>query len=177
MWPGSTFANWPICCSPRFEAADRSKIKTATEALGLSNVTAAAEVWGLDGDNFVNKTLVALDGDPRGLLRLILDRSLKPADLARIPRDASFAMAFRLDLQQALDIVLATAEKAGNQSTSESLKQLGAVETSLGIDLRRGLFRGLGDTWCIYDSRSEGNLFTAVAPLRDAAAMKITYGP
>ena len=47
---------------------------------------ALIEVWGLEGEDFANKTLLLLDGKPRGLLRLVSDHPLRPEDLSRDPR-------------------------------------------------------------------------------------------
>ena len=93
------FRRWAELIVPELETGDRQNVQTVLEMLGLANATAMIEVWGLDGESFVNKTFLALDGEPRGLLRLISDRPLKPEDLASIPRDATTAMAFRLDLE------------------------------------------------------------------------------
>ncbi|MCE5269499.1 MAG: hypothetical protein LLG00_16605 [Planctomycetaceae bacterium] len=162
--------------SSQMDPAERDKAKKAAEALGLVNVAGIAEVWGLDGDNFVNKTFFALDGQPQGLLRLISERPLKPEDLAAIPRDAASAAVFRLDLQQAIRIFLTTAKKAGGPDTAKSIQELREiVQKELDADALRGVLRGLGDTWCIYDSRSEGNMFTAVVSLRDPAAFNAAH--
>ena len=48
---------------------------------------------------------------------------------------------------------------------------MGRLEEDLGIKLRDDLLKPLGDTWCLYNSPSEGGLvitgLTAVVPLRD----------
>ncbi len=53
-------------------------------------------------------------------------------------------------------------------------------ERTLGVDLRHGVLKSFGDTWCVYGSPSEGNFFvtgiTAVVPLRDWAGMNVAYG-
>ena len=158
------------------DPADLSQTKTAADLLGFGDVTSIEEVWGLDGDNFVNKAFFALDGNPKGLLRLISDQPLTAKDLAPIPprRRLCDGLSPRFE-NKPLDVFLALAEKTDNQGKAELLKQLAALDKSLGIDLQHALLGGLGDTWCVYDSWSEGNLFTAVVTLRDPAAFAKTY--
>jgi hypothetical protein len=150
--------------------------RTALDMLGLSNVRAWVEVWGLDGYDYVNKSLLLCDGEPSGLLRLISDRPLTPADLSPIPSDAAAAMAFRFDAQQAMEIVLASLEKQDPKQKAEALKLIEQCEKALGLDLQHGALKALGDTWCIYSSPGEGYWPTAVVSLRDWAGMNLAYG-
>jgi hypothetical protein len=154
----------------------RTNARLIMDMLGVSNATALVEVWGLDGDNFVNKTFLALDGEPRGLLRTVSDQPLKLENLSAIPRDATSAMAFRLDLHKILETVLDTAAQTSPEYKGEFTKQLDMVEQTLGIDIRHGVIDALGDTWCIYSSPSEGNYATIVVPVKDSAAMKVAFG-
>ena len=151
-------------------AGKKAEIDAVFETLGLSNASALIEVWGLEGEDFANQTLLVLDGKPRGLLRLVSDRPLQPEDLAVIPRDAAFAAAFRLDAQQALDIVLSSVEQIRPEFRKEATATIDKFEHAVGIDLRHGMLNFLGDTWCVYNSPSENGLvfpgLTAVAPLR-----------
>ena len=150
------------------------------EFLGLSNAATWIEVWGLDGEDFANKTLLTLDGEPRGLLQLASGEPLKPENLAPIPRDATVAAAFRLDLEKALDVVLASYEKTDPKKKADVTHTIEEWERSLGVNLRHGTLKSMGDTWCVYGSPNEGNLFftglTAVVPLRDWAGMNLAYG-
>ena len=161
-------------------AGKKAEIDAVFEMLGLSNASALIEVWGLEGEDFANQTLLVLDGKPRGLLRLVSDRPLQPEDSAVIPRDAAFAAAFRLDAQQALDIVLSSVEQIRPEFRKEATATIDKFEHAVGIDLRHGMLNFLGDTWCVYNSPSENGLvftgLTAVAPLRDAAGMIAPYG-
>jgi hypothetical protein len=147
--------------------------------LGLDNADALIHTVGLDANGYVNKVLLALDGPPRGLLRLVSDRPLRPEDLAAIPRDATVAIALRVDLQQALDIVLSSVEKLSPAARAEANQVLDGMERNLGISVRRGLLGSLGDTWCIYNSPGEGGFWltglTAVVPLRNHPAFSLAY--
>ena len=62
-----------------------------------THVRAVTLVTGLGHDDFVSQLLVETDGIAAALLNQLADRPLKAADLAVIPRDATLAMAVRVD--------------------------------------------------------------------------------
>jgi hypothetical protein len=158
------------------DKAELHEVNVMLEMLGLSKTRAWIEVMGLDGHGFANKSLLLCDGEPQGLLQLISDQPLKPEDLAPIPNDAIAATAFRFDAQQAMDIILAAMEKMEPKQKVEALAAIEQAEKALGIDLRHGALKSLGDKWCIYSSPGEGYWPTVVVSLRDWAGMNIAYG-
>ncbi|MGA2067188.1 MAG: DUF1559 domain-containing protein [Thermoguttaceae bacterium] len=165
--------------APLMATPDGKDAKAVIDMLGLDNAEALIYTVGLDARGYVNKILLALDGPPRGLLRLVSERPLRPEDLAPIPRDATLALALRLDLREALDIVLSSVEKMGPQTQINVNQALEKMERDLGINIRRGLLGSLGDTWCIYNSPGEGGFWgtglTAVVPLRNHPAFTLAY--
>jgi hypothetical protein len=104
---------------------------------------------------------------------------LRPEDLAPIPRDATLALAVRLDLQQALDIVLSSVEKMSPATRTQVNQSLDEIERSLGVEFRRGVLGSLGDTWCIYNSPGEGGFWgtglTAVVSIRSNPGFALAY--
>ena len=156
------------------EPEQRSRAREAIEALGLANATALVDVSGLEGEYYVEKTLLGLDGGPRGLLRLVSDRPLRREDLAPIPRDATLAMAVRLDLQEAMEIVRPLTGKAAGPHVPEATGgALEGVASAMGIDLGQSVLRLPGDTWRVYNSPGEGGFIltglTVVVPLREGS--------
>jgi hypothetical protein len=149
--------------------------RTVVEILGLSQARAWIEVWGLDGRDFANRALLLCDGEPGGLLRLISDKPLKPEDLSPIPQDASAAMAFRFDAQQAMEIALAAIEKMDPKRKAEAMAMIEQTQKTVGVDLRHGALKAMGDTWCVYSSPGEGYWPIAVVSLRDWAGMNLAY--
>ncbi len=91
---------------PLVESRLPKDLAAAMEMLGLANARAWIEVWGLEGRDFANKSLLLLDGEPQGLLRVLADRPIRPEDAAAIPSDATFGVACRFDAQKAMDVVL-----------------------------------------------------------------------
>ncbi len=138
--------------------------------LGLDKATALASVTGLDQKGCVNKTLLSIDGDAGGVLRLADAEPLAPADLAPIPQDATLALAFKLDPEKAFDTILDVAEKIHPRSREEILRNIGEQEERDGFKMRDDFLRPFGDTWCVFDSVSEGGMLsglTLVVSLKD----------
>ena len=149
------------------------------EALGLGNVTALSSVTGLDGEGFVSRVLLGIEGEPAGIFELVSDKPLTPEDLAAIPADSTVALAARIDGDAIFETILSVAEKIEPQARQQAEMGLGQMQQALGIDLRADVLKPLGDTWCIYNSPSEGGLvitgLTAVVSLRDAERFAATH--
>ncbi len=159
---------------------DTSDSRAIVGMLGLDNAEALVSTTGLDASGYVNKALLALEGPPRGLLRLVSDGPLRPEDLAPIPRDATLALAVRFDLQQAVQIILTAIDAMSPERRAGLNQAFDQIGRDLGVDLRRGLLPALGDTWCIYNSPGEGGLvvtgLTAVVPIRNHQVLSAAYG-
>jgi hypothetical protein len=164
---------------PLIDAPQVKDAKAVVEMLGFDNAEALIYTLGLDAGGYVDKVLLALAGPPRGLVRLVSDRPLRPEDLTPIPRDAAFALAARVDLHQTLDVVLSSVERMSPETRSQVNQALDEMEEELGINLRRGVLASLGDMWCIYTSPGEGNFLvtglTAVVSIRSNPGFALAY--
>ena len=148
-----------------------SRTARTFEALGLDNVTAFASVTGLDEKACVNKTLLSIDGEPKGVLQLAGIEPLTAADLTPIPQDATLAVAFKLDPEKTFDVLRSVAGKIDARAAERMDREIGKGEEHIGFRLREDILRPLGDTWCLFDSPSEGGLLTGltlVVTLKDA---------
>ncbi|MFH1264706.1 MAG: hypothetical protein ABIK89_03220, partial [Planctomycetota bacterium] len=149
----------------------RPVVARIVEAVGLGNVNSLAFVTGLDEAGFVSKALVELEGEPQGLLSLAAAEPLAPGDLAPIPRDATIALAVRVDPEEVLATILSAADGIEPGLREELLEAIGRMGEELDFNLRRDLLGPLGDTWCIYNSPGEGGLvitgLTAVIQVED----------
>jgi hypothetical protein len=141
------------------------------DAVGLNNLTSLSSVSGLEGTGWVSNTLLAMDGRPTGIFALSGGNPLSTDSLSAIPKDATFAVAGRFDLDRAYRGVSEIAGKIDPRARLMLEQGLATVENHLGIDLSRDVFKALGDTWCVYSAPSEGGLLvtglTIVVPLRD----------
>ena len=125
----------------------------------------------MEGRNFANKSLLLLDGEPRGLLQAIVGPPLKPADLKPIPRDALAAAAFRLDPQLAVAGIRASIENL-SPDQKEVWGGIDDLKNVLSGDTCRDVLKALGDKWCVYSSPGEGLWPIAVVSLRNPEAIK-----
>jgi hypothetical protein len=141
------------------------------DALGINNLTSLASVSGLEGDGWTSNTLLGIDGQATGIFALAGGEPLTAADLAPIPKDATFALAARLDLDRVYRGISSIAGKIDPRARLQLEQGLAQLENHLGIDLSRDVFKALGDTWCVYSAPSEGGLLvtglTIAAPIRD----------
>ncbi len=144
------------------------EVPKVLEATGVSGIDRLTSVSGLDKDGIVNRSLVSLRGAPQGILQLADQKPLTTADLDLIPRDATFALALKFDADKARATILTTAEKIDPKAK----EQFGKWSESE-RELFDGLFKAMGDTWCVFDSPTGGGMFTgvtAVVSIRDADA-------
>jgi len=143
--------------------------------LGLSNAQAVASISGFDGQGFVNKTWVQLDGEPTGLLDVFGPQPLTAADLTALPKSSSLAAAMRFDLDRTFKSVQNIVVKTDARAGQEMSQGLAHMEMLLGFKLSEDLFQSLGDTWAIYNSPAEGGLvltgLTAVVPVKNKAKL------
>jgi hypothetical protein len=142
--------------------------KAMLEALGIANIRSIAAVSGLEGAGCLSKTWIETDAEPSGLLGVFGPEPLKAADLATIPKDASFAAAARMNLSKLFDAAVEGSKKVRPDAP---VAELAKIEAMLGFELKKDLLDTLGDTWCVYNSPGEGGLLvtglTIVAPVKD----------
>jgi prepilin-type processing-associated H-X9-DG protein len=155
------------------------QVSRIIDALGLSGLTSLASVTGLDEQGFVNKTLVGIEGKPSGIIVLAEGEPLTADDIAAIPRDATFAAAFRLDANRVLETIASVVGTVEPQARGQMEEGLSMLAQQTGIDLRNDVLQPLGDVWCVYNSPSEGGLIltglTAVVKVDDVERMKQTH--
>ncbi len=153
------------------------KADSILKALGLRGMTAIRSVTGLDGEGFVSRTLLTIEGQPEGVLRLTGAKPLTPADLVPIPQDAAIAVAFRLSLGSAFDLVQEIARKIDPAEAERMNRDIGRIEEGLGLKLRDDILEPLGDAWCVFGAPDEGGLsgLMAVLPLKDPQRAAATH--
>jgi hypothetical protein len=148
--------------------ANRQKLH---ESLGLTQVPWVMSASGFVGADVVTRTILPIEGRPRGLLRAATGRGLKREDLAAIPRDATMALAMRLDLQRTWDAIQQPAKpKARDDEVAVKISDIAQPEGAAG-SLPPDAFKSLGDRWCFYNSPKEGGMvltgLTGVVPIND----------
>jgi hypothetical protein len=147
------------------------EMRQILEALGVANIRTIASSSGLEGTGCLSKIWIETAGDPSGVFTMFGPEPLKAADLATIPKDASFAAVARVHPSKLYDAVFEGIKKISPDAATSRAAELAQTEAMLGFRLKRDLFDVLGDTWCVYNSPGEGGLLltglTIVAPVKD----------
>jgi hypothetical protein len=174
---GLTYINLRRLREASAAGSDAHRLKLL-EALGLSQLPWVMSASGFVGPDVVTRTVLPIEGQPRGLLSAAAGRGLQREDLAAIPRDATMALAARFDLQKTWDIVQSAA-KADAEVKEPAVKTSGPVKSVEGPgqpatippSLPPDVFNSLGDRWCFYNSPKEGGMIltglTGVVPITD----------
>ncbi len=149
------------------------------ELLGLAQSPWLVSASGLVGPDVVTRTVLPIEGQPRGLLLPANDRGLTREDLAAIPEDATLALAVRLNVQKTLDALAAAGKKADPEIKKSLLKGLETLQRGGDANSRQDIFASLGDHWCFYNSPREGGLvmtgLTGVVPITDRKQFSRSY--
>ena len=139
--------------------------------LGISGIKHYASVSGLDDTAAVHRSTLATTGKPSGLLALLEGSPLKAADLAMVPKDATFAVAAKLDAAKVMKGFVNMVGQIEPRGRQEIERDLAEIEKEAGFKIIDDLLASLGDTWVVYNSPSEGGLLitgaTAVVSIRD----------
>ncbi|MCH8042139.1 MAG: hypothetical protein IID44_00335 [Planctomycetes bacterium] len=146
--------------------------KATLTALGLDNVKYYASLTGFDKTAVVTRSLLAIDGEPKGLLALAAGKPLSAKDLSVIPADATFAAAVRADPDKIFHVIRGIIGSIDERMLESIDREVDQQQEVMGINFSEDLFKALGDTWRIYNSPGEGGLIatglTAVGSVRDA---------
>jgi hypothetical protein len=100
------------------------KADKAITALGLKQLTSWQSVTGLDKSCMITRSLLKIDGEPKGLLTLLDDKGLAANHLGHVPGDSLSATAFSLDLRRVLDqltAVIADIDPQVGQQVNQSI--------------------------------------------------------
>ncbi|MBN1422909.1 MAG: hypothetical protein JXP34_29295 [Planctomycetes bacterium] len=154
----------------------KAHVQTVLDASGLGAVQALTAVSGLQGKGFASRTLIETRGELGGVLSPFGAKPIAPADLAPIPADATVAMAGRLDLEKLYRRIVDVVGRIEPRAREQFERNRARAEAEIGVRFSEDLFQGLGDSWRIYNSPSEGGLLvtglTLVADLRDEARVR-----
>jgi len=147
------------------------EVTAALAAFGLDNITSVSSVSGFDETGYVTRSLLAIDGEPKGLLSSAKAKPLTIEDLVAIPADATLATAVRLDPERVFNDFRAGLAAVEPRAIAEMDRGLAEMRRETGVDLVEEIFKPLGDTWQVYNSPGEGGLvltgLTVVGTVKD----------
>jgi hypothetical protein len=104
----------------------------------------------------VSSTLLAIDGQPTGILGSLAGEPLTAADLAAVPADANIATVTRMDLAEVYQRAIDALGQVNPQMRDMLTTHIAQLEQQLGISIRQDLLEGLGDSWVVYNSPQQG---------------------
>jgi hypothetical protein len=129
----------------------------AISVLGVKQIISFQAVTGLDKTGLVNRSLLAIDGQSQGLLKLLDEKGISSNDLKPVPADALTALAFVADLRKIYDIALAAMKDLDPQSGEQAKQAVAQLQTQLGLNVPEFL-SALGSHWTLHFSASGGVL-------------------
>jgi hypothetical protein len=148
--------------------------EAALKFAGLDNVRTLVSTTGLDEYGMINRVRLDIDGKPHGLIEALGRQPLSAKDVEPIPADALMAFAARFDLETLLQKCDDISGRDNNAPAGEHTAADWLTD-KLKIGLTHRLCASLGDSWCLYNSPTEGEVafygWTAVAKVRDRAAL------
>jgi len=145
------------------------------EVFGLDNITSYASVTGLDETGFVNRSLLGVDGETKGLLAALDVEPLTADEVKHIPGDTLLAVGLRLDAAKVFDEIVRIAGTVEPGADAEFKDQIGQAEEMVGFKIREELIGSLGSTWTLYSSRSNGGIlgsWCATVSVRDPMTLQ-----
>jgi hypothetical protein len=155
------------------------EVARVVAALGLDRVVSIAQTTGLDETGTISRSSIAIEPGAKGIFAALADRPLAPADLAPIPRDATFAVAARLDADRIWNTILAAVGRIDPRVAAEIDRELGEMQNALDLELREDVLKPLGDVWCLYNSPGDGGFLvtglTLVVKVNDPARLGKTH--
>ena len=128
------------------------------EALGVNKLKTFVAVSGLDKTGMHSVSMITTDGTPTGLLDLIPDKPISRDDFKKIPANAVNATVARFDLAYLYDKAMKTLQQIEPNAHSQIEQTVAGVEPQLGFSIRNDVLDGLGDTWTLYTSSTEGGV-------------------
>jgi prepilin-type processing-associated H-X9-DG protein len=137
----------------------------------MDNIKGVAEKNTIEDKQFVTRTLVRMQGAPKGLLSLLAQPAVDEAMMKVIPQDAMTAAAVRIDLAKTYEQLKTSAINIGGDDAKAAFTQLEQGAEGIGLPLKTVL-EALGDQWVVYNATSQGGFaltgWTLVCNIRDA---------
>ncbi len=142
------------------------------KTLGVDGVTSLAGTVRIVGGQMLTRARLNSPAPHKGLLSFLAGPPLRETDLARVPADADFALAWRINPAAVLETIQAMVrEIAGRDEVAAGLAE---VQQETGVDVRT-LLASLGDSLVLSSAASQGGFLTGTvfsAEIKDADAFK-----
>lgn len=134
------------------------EVARALDTLGMTKMTRAISISGLDETGFVSRTKLITSEPDKGLGAFVSRKPLQPGDLAGIPGDASIAAAIRFNAAESLGELLELTDEIEPRAAAGIQQMLSQIEQAMGLDVRDKVLPALGDVWAIHTAPESGGL-------------------
>jgi len=145
--------------------------KGPLEAMGLSQITSFTSVSVLTATGAMSRSLLAIDGDARGLMSLLSGERVTLDDLKIVPHDARMAWALRVEAADAYRQAELIGQ--GTYVWTQIQEAVGGAERMFGLRVKEDLLEPLGDSWTAFATSAPGGAggFAATCTLEDRAKL------
>lgn len=149
---------------------------TVRDATGLAGVDSMAMSAGFKDKNWHTQMFLGAPPPRRGILSLLNNEPIKPADLMHIPKTATYVQVFSMQPSRVLDVTMDVAGAIDPDIVTSIKETLKEGSQEVGFDIEMKLIRGMGPAWSVYvDPMIAGNGFASIVlvnDLQDADSVK-----
>ncbi len=141
-------------------SAPANPLRKITTALGVDKLSAIAGTLRIVNKGMLSKVRLFTPGPHRGILLPLAGEPLDARDIAAIPADADFALAWNIAPGEMLDEIIKIATAISPPAGGMIDKTLAMASGPVGVSLRKDVINALGDTWLLSSAESQGGLLT-----------------
>lgn len=163
---------------PQGDLDDVEGLRRLLSTLGVDNLKSLCWEMHHRDRGCVNSIYLHTSGSRQGLLALSAYTPITDADLAFIPRAASWATVYNISIGRIYAEAMSVLESTDHRSHAETTKMIANMEAKTGLELGKDIFDLIGDTLIIYDQPGNGGFWltgiTAVIESPDTARLRST---
>jgi hypothetical protein len=130
--------------------ADEPEAWDVLTKLGIVNIRSLHGITGYDKEGCTGIGHLVTDGERAGLLAFIPHEPLTTDDLAMVPKDATIALACRLNPAEVVKQAVELASQFEPEAEAEFEGDMAQIEVRLGVNVRDDILGALGDGWTLY---------------------------
>ncbi len=141
-------------------------------ALGLKDMKSLSGAVHLQGRGFRTAWFLSAPNSQGSVLKLFQQKPVTDADLAVVPRDATFFYSTNVDLNAFYQDMMTALKQIDPNMHQGWMEALAEGERAMGVELVKGFLEPLDDGWTLYCAPSSGGILgtglTLVVETRDA---------
>ena len=136
---------------------------TVRDAAGLNGLSSFAMSAGLKDKNWHTRLFLGAPAPRRGILSLLDNEAITPANLMHVPKTATYLQVFSMQPSRVLDVTMDVAGSIDKEIVKSVQGALKEASEEVGFDIEMKLIRGMGPAWTVYvDPMIAGNGFASI---------------